>query len=179
MDSFENTLHAARAQNADALGQLMEDAAIFCWRVLARFDTLAQATREDLAHEVVVVMLDRGLANFKGNTEVQWKAYLKQAAINQALSLMRKDHSDVPEFWSLEDEVTPASTVEEHQAYEKLVDCVSELPADEHEIFWMRLREVSYEDMVIQLGIAQGTIASKYHRAQNKVKHCMEEVGFA
>lgn len=179
MNNFEETFAQARAGDRHALGLVMEEAATFCWRVLARFNTLSQAVREDLAHEVVVVMLDRGLKNFKGSTEIQWKAYLKQAAVNQALSLMRKDKHEPPAFWAMEDEVSPAQTVEESQAYEKLVACVAELTADEHEIFWMRLREVSYDEMVKRLGLAQGTIASKYHRAQQKVLQCMQEVGFA
>ena len=51
---FSDTLTAAKAGDPVALGHLMEDAAGFCWRVLTRFNTLSQATREDLVHEVFV-----------------------------------------------------------------------------------------------------------------------------
>ncbi len=175
---FEELLQSARGGHAAALGELMEAAATFCWRVLGRFNTLSAATREDLAHEVVVILLDRGLQQFRGSTEIQWKAFLKQTAVNQAISLMRRDKYDIEPFWSLDEDISPDLQVEEEEAFRKLIDCTAELSAQEHEIFWMRLRELSYDEMVKRLGLAQGTIASKYHRAQQKVKNCMQEVGF-
>jgi DNA-directed RNA polymerase specialized sigma24 family protein len=43
----------------------------------------------------------------------------------------------------------------------------------------MRMREYSYEEVVAALGIPQGTVASKFHRAQQKVVDCVRAAGFS
>lgn len=178
-DAFTGVLDAARAGRADALGTLMQDATGLAWRALLRFRTLSEAQREDLAHDVVLRLLERGLHQFDGGTALEWRAYVRRMAVNGAISLMRRGDWELTVFWDLEvaADDDPGQQVVEREAMRMLADCVSVLPVLDQEIFWMRTRELPYNEMVERLGVPQGTIASKYNRARDKVTHCLEEVG--
>lgn len=175
-DDFPGLLARARRRDPAGLEALMEQAAAFSWRMLRRFHTLSEAAREDLAHDVVLRLLERGLAQFSGSTAPEWRAYLKRMTINHAISVLRRD--DIPPLWRFEEpEIDPSREMEQVDAYRHLAECVGELALIDQQIFWMRTRELPYGEMVEMLGIPQGTIASKYNRAQQKVTHCLEEVG--
>ncbi len=180
-EAFPDLLSGARAGRPEALSELMHDAAGISWRALTRFRTLAEAQREDLAHDVVIRLLERGLQQFAGSTAPEWRAYVKRMAVNGAISFMRRGDWEMTVFWDLESPADddPTREAQEREAMRLLADCVSVLPVLDQEIFWMRTRELPYNEMVEQLGVPQGTIASKYNRARDKVTNCLEEVGLS
>jgi RNA polymerase sigma-70 factor, ECF subfamily len=177
----------ARAQAGDerALDTLLESVPNLLWRILARFRTLPRAEREDLVQDVFVTLLERGIAGFSGTTEHEWRAYLRRIAVNAAISRLRHEQLDPgADSWLVRSEGDageddPAGEAERDQALVSLTQCMQALDALDHQIFWMRMREFSYEEIVEAVGIPQGTVASKFHRAQQKVVDCVRAAGFA
>jgi RNA polymerase sigma factor (sigma-70 family) len=182
---FESIVSRAQAGDERALDALLKPVPDLLWRILARFRTLSRAEREDLVQDVFVTLLDRGVAGFSGTTEHEWRAYLRRIAVNTAISRLRHEQLDPGfETWLVrsEDDAAdddPAGAAERDQLLVGLANCMQALDALDHQIFWMRMREHSYEEIVAAVGIPQGTVASKFHRAQQKVVDCVRAAGFA
>jgi RNA polymerase sigma-70 factor (ECF subfamily) len=182
---FASIVSRAQAGDERALDSLLKPVPDLLWRILARFRTLSRAEREDLVQDVFVTLLDRGLAGFSGTTEHEWRAYLKRIAVNAAISRLRHEQLDPGmQQWLVRSEDDagdddPSGTAERDQALASLANCMQALEALDHQIFWMRMREHSYEEIVAAVGIPQGTVASKFHRAQQKVVDCVRAAGFA
>ncbi len=182
---FGSIVSRAQAGDERALDALLKPIPDLLWRILARFRTLSRAEREDLVQDVYVTLLDRGIAGFSGTTEHEWRAYLRRIAVNAAISRLRHEQLDPGlESWLVrsEDDAAdddPAGTAERDQVFASLASCMQALDALDHQIFWMRMREHSYEEIVAAVGIPQGTVASKFHRAQQKVVDCVRAAGFS
>jgi RNA polymerase sigma-70 factor, ECF subfamily len=185
VDGFAALVERAQAGEQAALDELLRPVPDLLWRILARFRTLARAAREDLVQDVFVTLLERALARFSGSTEHEWRAYLRRIAVNAAISRLRHEQFELPtDVWFArgEDDAAgddPAADAEREQTLAGLAACLAALEALDQQIFWMRMREFSYEEIVAALGIAQGTVASKFHRAQQKVVDCVRASGFA
>jgi RNA polymerase sigma-70 factor (ECF subfamily) len=184
-EEFSSIVSRAQAGDERALDALLKPVPDLLWRILARFRTLSRAEREDLVQDVFVTLLDRGIAGFSGTTEHEWRAYLRRIAVNAAISRLRHEQLD-PGFdtWLVrcEDDAAdddPAGEAEREQLLVGLANCIQALEALDHQIFWMRMREHSYEEIVATVGIPQGTVASKFHRAQQKVVDCVRAAGFS
>ena len=182
---FGSIVSRAQAGDERALDSLLKPVPDLLWRILARFRTLSRAEREDLVQDVYVTLLERGIAGFAGTTEHEWRAYLRRIAVNAAISRLRHEQLDPGlDSWLVrsEDDAAdddPAGAAERDQLLVGLANCMQALDALDHRIFWMRMREHSYEDIVAAVGIPQGTVASKFHRAQQKVVDCVRAAGFA
>ena len=58
-----------------------------------------------------------------------------------------------------------------------LLSCIQELVRTDQEIFWMRQRGLSYEEITCTMGLAEGTIASKFSRAKEHIMDCLKKAG--
>jgi RNA polymerase sigma factor (sigma-70 family) len=182
---FAKLVEDAKAGNDAAMADLLQPVPDLLWRILGKFRTLSRAEREDLAQDALVTLLDRGIDRFAGRTEHEWRAYLKRIAANAAISYLRHQKLELPpEGWfvrSQEDvaDDDPAGETEQNQLLAGIAACIQSLDVLDQQIFWMRMREYSYEEVVAALGIPQGTVASKFHRAQQKVVDCVRAAGFS
>lgn len=72
----------------------------------------------------------------------------------------------------------PDEEVEWNEVLHILHLCVQELSLIDQEVFFMRaVREDSYEHIMQVLNLPLGTVATKYNRAKQKIKTCLEKQG--
>lgn len=164
------------------------------WGLLLKFDNLSRTEREDLIQDVFVILLNRGLQHFHGSTLPEFRSYLKIITVNEAKSYLRRHDRRfevLDPFLASEGEAEtpspgslladPAPGPEELMANQELLQglrrCLRDIPALDQEIFWMRERGRSYQEIIKALGLAQGTVASKYHRAKAKLEECLRKAG--
>ncbi len=163
------------------------------WGVLGKFESLSRSEREELCQDVFVVLLERGLSSFRGQGEHEFRLYLRTIAENEAKSLLRRQGRKLevldPFLPGEEEEEEgggvflpnpgpgPEEEVAGREEWEKVRLCLGELSLEDQEIFWMRARGYAYEEMVEMLGLPLGTLASRYHRAREKVRECLRRAG--
>lgn len=72
----------------------------------------------------------------------------------------------------------PAQQAEEKEVLVALHRCFQELSLLDQQVFMMRaVREDSYQEITQILQLPQGTVATKYHRAKEKIKECLKKQG--
>jgi RNA polymerase sigma factor (sigma-70 family) len=65
----------------------------------------------------------------------------------------------------------PEGEAERKDVLRALSHCFQELSLLDQQVFMLRaVREESYQDITKILSLPQGTVASKYHRAKDKIK---------
>jgi RNA polymerase sigma-70 factor (ECF subfamily) len=73
---------------------------------------------------------------------------------------------------------SPAEEAEGKEVIALLHRCFQELSLLDQLVFMMRaVREDSYQEITQVLDLPQGTVASKYNRAKEKIKECLEKQG--
>jgi len=117
---------------------------------------------------------------------------VKTIAENEAKSHLRQRsrHQTVPEpLWSSEEDEGadppsqadlapgPEAIVAGQEVLERVRLCVQDLSVTDQEIFWMRERERSYEEITRVLGLPLGTVGVKYARAKLKLLECLKKAG--
>lgn len=83
-------MQRAAAGDKQAWDALVEHYAPLVWRILGKFDNLTGTEKEDLSHDVFVILLDKGLQAFRGTTVYEFRAYLEMIAVNEAKSYLRR-----------------------------------------------------------------------------------------
>ena len=74
--------------------------------------------------------------------------------------------------------IGPEGEAERKEVLRALSHCFQELSLLDQQVFMMRaMREESYQDITKILNLPQGTVASKYNRAKEKIKECLEKQG--
>ena len=75
---------------------------------------------------------------------------------------------------------SPDEEAEWKEVLEVLHRCFQALSLLDQQVFMMRaVREDSYQDITGVLDLPLGTVASKYNRAKEKIKECLEKQGVA
>jgi len=195
-DAFGDLLQQIRSGQPTAWNLLVERYSPLIWRILAQFSALTRNERDDLFQDVFVVLLDRGIHLFRGSTEHEFRVYLKTITANTTRSYLRR-HSrrfeisdsflsrrdeDEPTFLDKAALADPAPRMDDRlsdtEALEGVRRCLQTLAALEQEIFWSREREHPYKEIAKSLGLPLGTVATKYHRAKQKIEDCLRAAGF-
>jgi RNA polymerase sigma factor (sigma-70 family) len=190
-------LGKAIAREAKAWECLVETYGPLVWRVLRTFRGLEPEIQEDLFQDVFAVLLKGGLESFRGSTEHEFRWYLKTIAQNEAKSCLRRHGRRFEVFDSIgpqKDQGTNAASVAvnfdfadtspgpedlvgQQEIRAKLDNCIGQIPRVDQEIFWMREKGLDYKHITQALGLAQGTVASKYHRTKEAIGDCLRKVG--
>jgi RNA polymerase sigma factor (sigma-70 family) len=192
---IRDLIQRAAAGERQAWETLVNQYRRLVWGLLHKFDNLSRTEREDLIQDVFVVLLDRGLHHFHGSTAHEFRSYLTTITVNEAKSYLRR-HSRRLEvldpFLASDGEgeeasspgallADPAPGPEELMVNQELVQglrrCLRDIPVLDQEVFWMRERGRSYQEITKALDLAQGTVASKYHRAKAKLEECLKKAG--
>jgi RNA polymerase sigma-70 factor (ECF subfamily) len=192
---IRDLIERAAAGEKKAWDSLVNQYSPLVWGVLGKFRNLSQSEKQDLSQDVFVILLERGLQSFRGSTEHEFRWYLKTITENEAKSYLRRRgrHLEVLDSFSPvggEAEETPLQgsspadpspgpeeMAAEQEVLQKLRSCLQQIPSHDQEIFWMRERGISYEEITRVLGLPLGTVASKYHRAKAKIEECLKKAG--
>lgn len=89
-DDLLHWIQRAAAGDQQAWEALVEQYCPLVWRLLSKFDNLTRIEKEDLSHDVFVILLDRGLQAFRGTTVHEFRAYVKMITVNEAKSYLRR-----------------------------------------------------------------------------------------
>jgi RNA polymerase sigma factor (sigma-70 family) len=184
---IRDLIDGAIAREPMPWGALVERYGPLVWRVLRKFRGLERETQEDLFQDVFAVLLDGGLESFQGSTEHEFRWYLKTITENEAKSCLRKHGRRMEEPFAIGDDGRdfadsspgPEALAGGRETGIKLGACIRQIPLIDQEIFWMRERGLDYKRITQALGLPQGTVASKYHRAKEAIAECLKRSGIA
>lgn len=192
---IQDLIQRAAAREKQAWDALVEQYKRLIGGILGTFADLRPAEKEDLLQDVFVVLLDKGLKSFRGATVHEFRAYLKMITANEAKSFLRRHgrrfevpysflpnegeqgETLPPESLTADPSPGPEDLVVRQEILQRVRLCLQDIPAIDQEIFWMRERGRSYREITRDLGLQQGTIASKYNRAKAKLEECLKKAG--
>jgi RNA polymerase sigma-70 factor (ECF subfamily) len=189
-------LQAAAAREEEAWSIFVERYGGLVWKLLGRFIDLTVEERRDLSQDVFVILMNRALQEFRGSTEHEFRSYLKIITENRAKRHLRRhcrrlevsdgrlsmDDEDDPEgsvsgALAIEPSPGPEQLVAEQEIRQRFRCCLREIPLPDQQIFWLRERGVPYKEISDTLGIPQGTVASRYFRAKEKIQDFLKKGG--
>lgn len=127
----------------------------------------SRAELDDLRQDALVNIW-QGLANFRGESSV--KTWVYRVTLNTCVSTLRKRKPDVsgtelPELYDVIDD-----SAEKRMMLAELHECISRLPPLDKAIVMLWLEGFSYEEMVDMVGMSRNGIASRLHRAKEKLR---------
>jgi len=188
---IRDLVQRAAAGEKKALNAFIDQAHPLVWRILKKFSNLSSSEQEDLSQDVFIILLTRGLQSFRGSTYHEFHWYVKTITANEAKTYLRKrgrrfevsdplfSDEEEKEATFLEPDPAPGpeKIVAGQEEFEKLRLCLQELSSTDQEIFWMRERGYSYQEIMEVLGLSLGTLGVKYARAKEKITECLRKAG--
>lgn len=188
---IRDLLQRAAAGEKSALNALIDLCHPLVWRILKKFSSLSPTEQEDLSQDVFIILLTKGLQSFRGSTDHEFRWYMKTITENETKSYLRKRgrRLEVPDplFPGEEEEEAalpqadpapgPEEVVAGQEELGKLRHCLQALSATDQEIFWMRERGYSYQEITGVLGLPLGMAGVKYARAKEKIVECLRKAG--
>jgi RNA polymerase sigma-70 factor (ECF subfamily) len=176
-------LQKAAARDERAWGILVDRYGPLVWRILRRFANLTAEEREDLSQKVFLILMNRALQQFRGSTEHEFRAYLKRITENEAKKhiLSRPPVGPFTNDEGDEEPADPTPGPEElfaaQEVRQQILGCLAQIPHTDQEVFWLSLREIPIKEISEILEVPQGTVASKYHRAKERIVACLRRAG--
>lgn len=125
---------------------------------------------EDLENLYQDVMINvwQGLASYRADSSL--KTWIYRVALNTCVSSLRQ-RSRRPNAMSLEDVVNVTDdTAARMQDIQELHECISTLGNIDKAVVMLWLDEYSYEEIASLTGLTRGNVATKLHRAKEKLK---------
>lgn len=123
---------------------------------------------EDL-YQDVLVNIWQGLAGYRANASM--KTWIYRVALNTCVSSLRR-RSSRPNAASLEDVVNVSDdSGEKMQEVRELHECISMLGNIDKAVVMLWLDEYSYEEIAGLTGLTRGNVATRLHRAKEKLKN--------
>jgi RNA polymerase sigma-70 factor, ECF subfamily len=156
-------VRAARGGSLDALGELYRQHADFLYRSVLRFCDSADEA-QDVVQEVFVG-LPESLARFDAARPL--RPWLRAVAVRVALTHGRSGRRRMQrEAASAAAETASSSTETRMHQRLTLDQALQRMPREYRDVFLLReLEGYSHADIAVLLGIAEGTSASRLHRA--------------
>lgn len=122
---------------------------------------------EDL-YQDVLVNIWQGLAGYRADASM--KTWIYRVALNTCVSSLRR-RSSRPNATSLEDVVNVSDdSGEKMQEVRELHECISMLGNIDKAVVMLWLDEYSYEEIASLTGLTKGNVATRLHRAKEKLK---------
>lgn len=127
---------------------------------------------EDL-YQDVLVNIWRGLPTFRADSSMRTWVY--RIALNTCVSTLRV-RSRQPIQTSLDEVIlVPDQSQEKKEALKDLYECISSLGPIDKAIVMMWLDEYSYEEIADTVGIKRNNVATRLHRAKEKLKEKIKQ----
>ena len=122
----------------------------------------------DDLYQDVLVNIWRGLPAFRADSSMRTWVY--RIALNTCVSTLRI-RSKQPLQTSLDEVIlVPDHSQEKKEAIKELYECISTLGPIDRAIVMMWLDEYSYEEIADTIGIKRNNVATRLHRAKEKLK---------
>lgn len=127
----------------------------------------SRAELDDLRQDALVNIW-QGLPGFRGDSAVRTWVY--RVTLNTCVSTLRRRDRDIsgtslPELYDVIDE-----SAEKRIMLAELHESISRLPAIDKAIVMLWLEGFTYEEMVDMVGMGRNAIATRLHRAKEKLK---------
>jgi RNA polymerase sigma-70 factor, ECF subfamily len=153
-------------------------------------------SKVDASDLVQQTMLEahRGLANFRGTTEGEWLARLKQIMAHNATDYVRRYHgvekrctsrevslttsedSERPQPQLSDDGPSPSQLVMQKELQLQVADAVARLPEDYQEVVILRnLQQLPFEDVAERMGRSRPAVQMLWTRAIRKLQEVLNE----
>jgi len=163
-------LRAAAGGDRGAFHQLVDRHSDSLFR-LAVTMSRSRADAEDVLQETLIGAY-RGLAKFDGRASV--KTWLTQILVRQSAKMWHKGkrmsqavHIDSPAGGATAESLAGRSSEEDADRRMDLMAVIQALPDDHREVILLReVQGLSYDEIATTLGVPQGTVESRLHRAR-------------
>lgn len=122
---------------------------------------------EDL-YQDVLVNIWRGLPAFRADSSM--RTWIYRIALNTCVSTLRI-RARQPHQASLEEVIlVPDDSQEKKETVKELYECIASLGPIDKAIVMMWLDEYSYEEIADTIGLKRNNVATRLHRAKEKLK---------
>ena len=122
---------------------------------------------EDL-YQDVLVNIWRGLPSFRSDSSVRTWVY--RIALNTCVSTLRVRSKQPPQTSLDEVILIPDHSQEKKEAVKDIYECIATLGPIDKAIVMMWLDEYSYEEIAETIGLKRNNVATRLHRAKEKLK---------
>lgn len=122
---------------------------------------------EDL-YQDVLVNIWRGLPSFRSDSSMRTWVY--RIALNTCVSTLRIRSKQPPQTSLDEVILVPDQSQEKKEAIKDLYECIATLGPIDKAIVMMWLDEYSYEEIADTIGLKRNNVATRLHRAKEKLK---------
>ena len=128
---------------------------------------------EDL-YQDVLVNIWRGLPSFRADSSVRTWVY--RIALNTCVSTLRVRSKQPPQTSLDEVILIPDQSQEKKEAVKDIYECIATLGPIDKAIVMMWLDEYSYEEIAETIGLKRNNVATRLHRAKEKLKSMHNEL---
>lgn len=122
---------------------------------------------EDLRQDAYINIW-QGLTSYRGEANI--KTWVYRVTLNTCVTTLRKKKNSASTIELNEVIETPAEDTELLAKIAALHEAISTLPALDRAIVLMWLDEMSYDEIAEVMGMGRNTVATRLHRAKNRLK---------
>lgn len=160
-------------------------------RILGRYFRLEPHDVENVFQHVLIKLHDRGLANFRGKSKFEFRAYFKTIVLNEAKTYLHSESrfkNNIDDlyfhFGGVEDETVQSENLienmkdpgaqpdqlSEYKEAFKLIDKMIEgYSLKDRQIFLFKIKGYKENEICELMGIPMGSVASSYSRMVEKI----------
>ena len=133
-------------------------------------------TKQDLEdlYQDVLVNIWRGLPSFRADSSVRTWVY--RIALNTCVSTLRVRSKQPPQTSLDEVILVPDRSQEKKETIKDLYECIATLGPIDKAIVMMWLDGYSYEEISETIGLKRNNVATRLHRAREKLKSMQNEL---
>lgn len=178
----EQLVELAKGQDSDAFGEIVRrwERKIFalCFGMLGREDDARDACQE------AFIAAYRNLKNFRGEAKVS--SWLHRIAVNQCLTIKRRQKTRAEDFFDGEDgaeerifvaspNLSPARTTEKAERVNLVRQAVGALPSDLRQVIVMKeFEEMTFQEISETLELPLSTVKSRLYTALKQLRMRLE-----
>lgn len=167
-----------RGVTAERLEALLAEHGAALWRLAGGY-TRDRRDREDLYQEIVLALW-LALARFRG--ECSERTFVFRVAHNRGLTHRERRRRArweplADDDWLPGSAPSPLAAAEASEAHRRLAEAVRRLPASQRQVLMLSLEGLPQREIAAILGIGEGNVAVRLHRARERLAALLEREG--